>query len=254
MEVHHPSRLNPKGKRVKEYFLEFLMIFLAVTLGFFAEGFRERLTENKMEKEFMNTLYADIKADTTDMHRVINANADLALISDSLLMILANKNHSQKELKMIYSKAIKIMNFELVDFHKIAVTELKNSGMSRFVRNRQVMREIIEYDLKIAEIEEQGDLVRDYCMKYIDATDQILNSRLLSKGGTISSISNQEKYTGSYSLLTRDSVKLIQYSNLIFSYASLRFLYDQLIMEQIKNAVELMEIIQKNYKIESQHE
>jgi len=36
MEVHrHP---DVEKKRFKEYFLEFLMIFLAVTLGFFAEN------------------------------------------------------------------------------------------------------------------------------------------------------------------------------------------------------------------------
>ena len=37
MEVHHPSRKAGEKKRFKEYFLDFLMLFLAVTLGFFAE-------------------------------------------------------------------------------------------------------------------------------------------------------------------------------------------------------------------------
>ena len=39
MEVHHHP--NVEKKNFKEYFLEFLMIFLAVTLGFFAENIRE---------------------------------------------------------------------------------------------------------------------------------------------------------------------------------------------------------------------
>jgi hypothetical protein len=34
MEVHHHPDLHHKPKKWKEYFLEFLMIFLAVTLGF----------------------------------------------------------------------------------------------------------------------------------------------------------------------------------------------------------------------------
>jgi hypothetical protein len=41
MEVHHHSGMHHKKKNFKEYFLEFLMIFLAVTLGFFAENLRE---------------------------------------------------------------------------------------------------------------------------------------------------------------------------------------------------------------------
>jgi uncharacterized membrane protein len=39
MEVHHHPHVVKKNFR--EYFLEFLMIFLAVTLGFFAENLRE---------------------------------------------------------------------------------------------------------------------------------------------------------------------------------------------------------------------
>lgn len=35
MEVHHHPDLHHKRKKLKEYFLEFFMIFLAVTLGFF---------------------------------------------------------------------------------------------------------------------------------------------------------------------------------------------------------------------------
>ena len=40
MEVHHHPNLHHTGKHWKEYFLEFLMIFLAVTLWFFAENIR----------------------------------------------------------------------------------------------------------------------------------------------------------------------------------------------------------------------
>ena len=43
MEVHHHPHVEKKN--FKEYFLEFLMIFLAVTIGFFAENIREHITE-----------------------------------------------------------------------------------------------------------------------------------------------------------------------------------------------------------------
>jgi len=48
MEMHHHPDLHRKKKNWKEYFLEFLMIFLAVTLGFFAETMRGwiRLRQN----------------------------------------------------------------------------------------------------------------------------------------------------------------------------------------------------------------
>ena len=46
MEVHHPHHLTHK-KKWSEYILEFVMLFAAVTLGFFAENIREhQIIEN----------------------------------------------------------------------------------------------------------------------------------------------------------------------------------------------------------------
>jgi hypothetical protein len=53
MEVnHHP---NVEKKSFKEYFLEFLMIFLAVTMGFFAESIRENISNHEREKEYISS-------------------------------------------------------------------------------------------------------------------------------------------------------------------------------------------------------
>src|SRR5438045_883094 len=50
MEVHkHPHHVTHK-KRWGEYFLEFLMIFLAVFLGFVAENIREKSSNREIEK------------------------------------------------------------------------------------------------------------------------------------------------------------------------------------------------------------
>jgi len=55
MEVHHHPDLHHKKKNFKEYFLEFLMIFLAVTLGFFSESILEHLGEKAKGKEYLKT-------------------------------------------------------------------------------------------------------------------------------------------------------------------------------------------------------
>src|SRR4249919_3546166 len=56
MEVHHHPDLHHKSKKWKEYFLEFLMIFLAVTMGFFAESYREHIVAKEIEKKNIETL------------------------------------------------------------------------------------------------------------------------------------------------------------------------------------------------------
>jgi hypothetical protein len=65
MEVHHHPNLNHKPKKWKEYFLEFVMIFLAVTMGFFAESYREDLRDGSKEREYIKSMVEDLKNDST---------------------------------------------------------------------------------------------------------------------------------------------------------------------------------------------
>src|SRR6266496_5119467 len=62
MEVHHHPDIHHKPKKWKEYFLEFLMIFLAVTLGFFAENLREIIKDKKVIKENIESVLADLES------------------------------------------------------------------------------------------------------------------------------------------------------------------------------------------------
>jgi hypothetical protein len=78
MEVHHHPDLHHKPKPWKEYFLEFVMIFLAVTLGFFAESLREYRSDRAKEKEYIESFIKDLNKDVEELNVVINQNADLA--------------------------------------------------------------------------------------------------------------------------------------------------------------------------------
>ena len=55
MELHHPHQVTHK-KKLGEYTLEFLMLFLAVFLGFVAENVRETSVERGGRKS-MQGLY-----------------------------------------------------------------------------------------------------------------------------------------------------------------------------------------------------
>ena len=70
MEVHHHP--NVEKKTFREYFLEFLMIFLAVTMGFIAENIREYFSEQHQQKEYVSSFYEDLKTDTAKISGVIN--------------------------------------------------------------------------------------------------------------------------------------------------------------------------------------
>ncbi len=74
MEVHHHPHVDSdshRKKRFKEYFLEFLMIFLAVTLGFFAESLREHINDNEKREQYIQSLVEDLETDTASMEDII---------------------------------------------------------------------------------------------------------------------------------------------------------------------------------------
>ena len=60
MEVHHPHHAP---KHWKSYLSEFFMLFMAVTLGFFVENYREHFIERKKKKEFLGLIVKDIQMD-----------------------------------------------------------------------------------------------------------------------------------------------------------------------------------------------
>ena len=70
MEVHHHPHVEKKN--FKEYFLEFLMIFLAVTMGFFAESYREHLSDGSKETAYIHSLLEDFKTDSAFLNASIH--------------------------------------------------------------------------------------------------------------------------------------------------------------------------------------
>src|SRR5688572_18794117 len=63
MEVHHHAHHTHEKRNWRSYFWEFLMLFLAVTLGFFVENQREHYIENLRAKEYSKALIQDLQND-----------------------------------------------------------------------------------------------------------------------------------------------------------------------------------------------
>src|ERR1700757_4040185 len=85
MEVHHHPNLHHEKKPWKEYILEGLMIFLAVTMGFFAESLREHISNKEKTAEYMQSLLVDMKTDTTSINRYLERERAKVAAYNSLL-------------------------------------------------------------------------------------------------------------------------------------------------------------------------
>ena len=68
MEVHHHSH---KPKNWKEYITEFIMLFAAVTLGFFAENVREHQIVIERKNQNLLAMVQDLKRDSAQLQQRI---------------------------------------------------------------------------------------------------------------------------------------------------------------------------------------
>jgi len=120
MEVHHHPDLHHKKKNLKEYLLEGLMIFLAVTLEFFAETIRENISERHREKDYIAGLINNIQTDTSNLRRIIGKN-DLELLEMAAVTVLLRP--------AMLPIALLCMNSEIMmsNFRRDFMTYLKQS-------------------------------------------------------------------------------------------------------------------------------
>jgi hypothetical protein len=107
MEVHHPHHPTHK-KKWSEYIIEFVMLFTAVTLGFFAENIREHISEKEKKKELLQAVARDFETDLEQFNFHINFAKEKIKNCDSLIAI-NNGDPSKVNQKSYYALILKTL-------------------------------------------------------------------------------------------------------------------------------------------------
>ena len=163
MEVHHHAHTS--RKKWTHYFWEFLMLFLAVTLGFFVENQREHYIEHRREKQFIASLLNDLGLDTITLNAVISARVERTKNIDSALFPLT-KLATDRLPSGLYSNLYNSM-FGLYFFpNNGTVTQLKSSGGLRLIRKRYVVDSVESYDQQVRRLMVRQDDDRILCSEY----------------------------------------------------------------------------------------
>ena len=143
MEVHHPHHPTHK-KKWSEYFLEFFMLFIAVTLGFFAENQREHFVEKHREKQYMESLLLDLEKDKMEVEAARKfTNTQIANI-DSAIGLLTKGIWSKENLKIMYRVSLKTGGNRPISFVESTSTQLKTGGM-RLIEDKNITKLITDY-------------------------------------------------------------------------------------------------------------
>src|SRR4030095_16922978 len=153
MEVHHHPKLEKKN--FKEYFLEFIMIFLAVTLGFLAENIREHFVDKNHEREYISSLYEDLSTDEAQLSDLMNRIQVQQLHAARSLPLLFKSMNTTTPANEIYFllRAITRQQGIQAFINDRTITQLKNSGQMRLISNKEISNTLIAYYKKVEFVE-----------------------------------------------------------------------------------------------------
>jgi hypothetical protein len=151
MEVHHhPVSGN---KHFKEYFLEFLMIFLAVSMGFFAESFREHLLDKDKEKQSIQSIIKSIAGDTLQLRAIEYANGRAVSFLDRTLKLKDSDIRIPRTKTEFY---VDILNGAYYDVYfnsnSAAFQQLQSTGSLRLIGNQHIVDSIFQYEQNTSQI------------------------------------------------------------------------------------------------------
>jgi hypothetical protein len=144
MEVHHHPDLHHKKKKWREYLIEFVMIFIAVLMGFFAENIRETNSDNEKAKAYAQLLYNDIKRDSSNLNAILIIKNWRGLRLDSLISLLKNNNLEENGKMIYYFQSCLKVNIPFRP-NDATIQQLTNSGGLRYFKNIKLYNEIIQY-------------------------------------------------------------------------------------------------------------
>lgn len=145
MEVHH-SHHQPKNW--KAYITEFIMLFTAVTLGFFAENYREhKIIDHRMEENYQSLLQ-DLRQDSVRIKELQEDNIMERKGMIILLQALYEFNDNKINWEVVKQRITSIQrlpSYATFFMNNTTFKNMQSSGMLSYVENKDMRKELSFY-------------------------------------------------------------------------------------------------------------
>jgi len=236
-----------KKKNWKSYFKEFFMLFLAVFCGFLAENYRESLSTQKIEKEYILSLIEDLKTDTTNLSAYISFRREKSILMDSLAEMMLSENRNLKG-NQIYFLARQVFNEQAFFYADGTIQQLKNAGNLRLLRKRNVVNELLKYEKKVKVLEEWDENDNRTKSTFREMGGRVfhsaeLNATMDSEMRFVMPTSNPQLITDDFGVINEIAFQI--------HYLSKMTKGNRLRAESLKSdAGRLLELIQAEYKLD----
>jgi hypothetical protein len=145
MEQQHLDQVSPK-KKWYVYFIDFIMLFVAVTLGFLAENVRDQQTDKNREISYLKNVHEDLLVDINKFELVISSNNLRLLMLDSLHMEI---NKTSPDLPSLYYYIRNLALRATFESSHLGLDQIKASGGFRLIQNAKIIAGIQDYEGKL---------------------------------------------------------------------------------------------------------
>ena len=263
MEVHHHPHVEKKS--FKEYLLEGLMIFVAVTMGYIAENVRENITDNHKEREYMISMLSDLEKDTLSLDQAVAINKLLILGTDSTINYLSRASNNEENAKLglmyFFKYCQNVRAFLSADG---TITQLKNNGGLQLIKDKEVINKINIYYRDNLRLQGTENSVREFSntnnKKAGEVFNYMSNKNLIDSANLckeynydlpLSRLQSWAKSSGPI-LLTKDAKVLSPFLNNLNATMGFMIGYSGTMESQKQSAKDLIKTIKENYSIKNE--
>jgi len=177
MEVHHHPEVEKKG--LKEYLLEGFMIFVAVSMGFIAEGIRESMTKREKETEYIHSLALNLQEDIVSIGHTIHENEAKVRGLDSVLSLAGKNMNDPVNRKKLYTYSVEYISYYSgFGSNDATMIQLLNAGGLQYIRHGHIADSIARYDQEMRSIHAAETAYSKAINDGMDAASRLLIFRL----------------------------------------------------------------------------
>jgi hypothetical protein len=220
------------------------MLFAAVTLGFFAENQREHLIEGNREKQYMQSLFEDLRKDTSILNSLVRYDTIQTGKLDTTNTLLINNSWDASSIKLLYRLNLKTAGGLRWNLSQRTSAQLKNAGGMRLVENQELSNKISDYWVKSENLKEYSNFIDDLKFKAREKSYSIFDQKYYLNVSTGDVADNAKLLTSDPLVLTELANRLNHINN------SLKNVLLPSVDKHYKRAVELLELLKKEYKID----
>ena len=245
------KNLLNEGKTTK-YFKyaigEIILVVIGILIALQLNSWKETNAERNLEKQYITSLIEDIKKDTDNFNAAITLNEELIRVLDSFASMCFNYEKEQdSKFCVLHMNTLRHPNF--VNQTDRTLTQLRNAGGMRLISQRTTADSIIQYEDYFKKLGNQQVFYESMLKDLANAGIPVFNFKYYPKLNQKLTQELFDAFNTGKKLESPDEKLIIQLGNTTSMYRNVTNYYLSLLGEGKQKSLDLINILQTDYKI-----